>query len=40
MLSWSALGLGYWWILVDEEKLAWHDRLSATRLSLILKRSG
>jgi uncharacterized RDD family membrane protein YckC len=38
ILSWSALGLGYLWILVDREKLAWHDRMSATRLSLIPKR--
>ena len=39
MLSWSALGLGYLWILFGEERLAWHDRISATRLSLIPKRS-
>lgn len=38
ILSWSALGLGYLWILMDREKLAWHDRMSATRLSLIPKR--
>ncbi len=26
------LGLGYLWALFDREGLAWHDRLSATRL--------
>ena len=26
------LGLGLWWQLVDSEGLAWHDRLSGTRL--------
>ncbi len=31
-LSWGLLGLGYIWILVDREHLAWHDRLSATRV--------
>jgi uncharacterized RDD family membrane protein YckC len=31
-LSWAALGLGFLWVLVDRERLAWHDRLSGTRL--------
>jgi len=26
------LGLGLLWVLVDRERLAWHDRLSATRV--------
>ena len=30
MPSWLLLGLGYWWILFDKEKLAWHDRFSET----------
>lgn len=34
-LSWLALGLGFAWILVDREGLAWHDRLSGTRLLLV-----
>lgn len=34
LLSWAALGLGFLWVLVDREKLAWHDRLSGTRLVL------
>lgn len=34
-LSWLALGLGFLWVLVDRDKLAWHDRLSGTRLVLL-----
>ncbi len=30
--SWLPAGLGYFWILFDREKLAWHDRLSKTQL--------
>jgi uncharacterized RDD family membrane protein YckC len=30
--SWAILGLGFLWVLVDRERLAWHDRLSRTRL--------
>lgn len=37
LLSWLAFGLGYLWILIDSEKLAWHDRLSNTRLVLTPK---
>ena len=25
-------GIGFLWMLIDSERLAWHDRLSATRL--------
>ena len=32
LLSWAPLGLGFLWQLVDRDKLAWHDRLSGTRL--------
>jgi len=32
VLSWLPLGLGFWWQLWDKDKLAWHDRLSGTRL--------
>lgn len=32
VLSALPLGLGFWWALVDPERLAWHDRLSGTRL--------
>ncbi len=38
LLSWLPLGLGYLWILIDRDKLAWHDRLSGTRLVLLAKR--
>lgn len=39
LLSWLPLGLGYLWVLADRDRLAWHDRLSGTRL-VVLKRSG
>ena len=32
LLSWAALGLGFWWALFDPERKAWHDRLSGTEL--------
>jgi uncharacterized RDD family membrane protein YckC len=32
ILSWLPAGLGFWWALWDKDKLAWHDRLSRTRL--------
>jgi len=32
LLSWAAAGLGFLWVLVDRDGLAWHDRLSGTRL--------
>ena len=31
-LSWLAAGLGYFWMLIDRDRLTWHDRLSATRV--------
>ena len=34
ILSWAVLALGFLWVLVDPERLAWHDRLSGTRLVL------
>ena len=37
MFSWLCLGVGYWSALFNIEKLAWHDRFSATRL-IIIKR--
>ncbi len=36
LLSWAPFGLGYLWVLVDPDHLAWHDRLSGTRLVLVL----
>lgn len=32
VLSWAAAGLGFVWVLFDRDRLAWHDRLSRTRL--------
>lgn len=32
ILSWAPLGLGFLWQLWDRDKLAWHDRISGTRL--------
>ena len=32
ILSWLPLGLGFLWQLWDKDDLAWHDRLSGTRL--------
>ncbi|MDO8706736.1 MAG: RDD family protein [Sulfuricaulis sp.] len=32
LLSLLCLGLGFFWVLYDRNKLAWHDRLSGTRL--------
>ncbi|MDH3621107.1 MAG: RDD family protein [Gammaproteobacteria bacterium] len=32
LLSWAPAGIGFLWQLVDKDKLAWHDRLSGTRL--------
>jgi len=32
-------GLGYWWIWIDKNGLAWHDRASNTRLRALAKPS-
>ncbi len=37
MLSWLCFGLGFLWILIDKDSLAWHDRCSGTRLILLSK---
>ena len=37
-VSLAALGLGYFWIWIDREKLAWHDRWSGTRVVVLPKR--
>ncbi|QLF92435.1 RDD family protein [Pseudomonas sp. ABC1] len=31
ILSWLALGLGFWWSLIDKQKRTWHDIYSETR---------
>lgn len=30
LLSLAPAGLGFWWILVDRERRAWHDRIAGT----------
>ena len=32
ILSWAALGTGFWWSVFDGEHKTWHDRLSGTEL--------
>jgi len=36
--SWLPAGLGFIWSLIDREKLAWHDRLSKTKIVYLSKR--
>lgn len=33
-LSWLPVGLGFLWLLVDPKQLAWHDRLTRTRVTV------
>jgi uncharacterized RDD family membrane protein YckC len=40
ILSWLCLGLGFLWVIFDRDKLAWHDRLSGTRLICLPKNQG
>ncbi|WP_211313870.1 RDD family protein [Marinomonas piezotolerans] len=35
LISWACVGLGFIWVLIDRDGLAWHDRLSHTRLEFI-----
>ncbi len=37
LVSLLCLGLGFLWATYDRDKLAWHDRLSGTRLILLPK---
>ncbi|RBP49236.1 RDD family protein [Arenicella xantha] len=32
MVSWGAIGLGFTWILLNRENLAWHDILTDTKI--------
>ncbi|MBT8447240.1 MAG: RDD family protein [Gammaproteobacteria bacterium] len=36
LLSLAPAGLGFWWALVDRDRLAWHDRLSSSKLVRII----
>jgi uncharacterized RDD family membrane protein YckC len=40
LLSAACLGLGFWWILIDGEKLAWHDRISRSRVVVLAAKSA
>ncbi len=40
VLSWAPFGLGFLWSLWDRDKLAWHDRLSGTRLAYYPKNAS
>lgn len=40
LVSWAVLGLGYFWIWIDRDRLAWHDRWTHTRVIVLPKRSG
>ena len=37
-VSFAALGLGYFWIWIDRDRLAWHDRWTHTRIVVLPKR--
>jgi uncharacterized RDD family membrane protein YckC len=37
-VSLAALGLGYFWIWFDRDRLAWHDRWSGTRVVVVPKK--
>lgn len=37
-LSWLPVGLGFLWMAVDRNRLAWHDRLTHTRVVVEPKR--
>ena len=36
-LSGFSMGLGYFWALVDEDRVGWHDRISRTHVRAFLK---
>lgn len=35
LVALAPAGLGLWWVLIDSEGLAWHDRWSRTRLVIV-----
>jgi len=37
LLSLAPLGLGYFWLWIDRDKLTWHDRLTHTRVIVLPK---
>jgi len=38
IFSLATCGLGFLWVLVDKDRLAWHDRISKTRLIMVARR--
>lgn len=38
VVSLGLFGLGFLWLLIDRQHLAWHDRLSATRVVVLPKK--
>jgi uncharacterized RDD family membrane protein YckC len=38
MVSWLALGLGFLWMLLDKDKMTWHDRFSQSVLVVVKPR--
>ena len=38
IFSFASAGAGYFWILIDKEKLSWQDRASNTRVLLLPKK--
>ncbi len=39
-IAFLPLGAGFWWSLVDRDKLTWHDRWSQTRLLVLPKQAA
>ena len=37
-LAWLPMGAGVLWLIIDRDGLAWHDRLSGTRVVLLPKK--
>ena len=37
IVSWAALGVGFWWSWLDRERRTWHDIVSASVLVLVAK---
>jgi uncharacterized RDD family membrane protein YckC len=37
LISWAPAGLGYLWIWIDRDGLAWHDRWTRTRVIVLPK---